>query len=94
MSSPAEIFLRHVAQVIAERSVQYGDAGSNMSAIARRWSATLGREISPAQVVICLLDLKLARLAHDPAHEDSLVDVCGYAALLAEITRTTEQEGH
>ena len=94
MSSPAEIFLRHVAQVIAERSVQYGDAGSNMSAIARRWSATLGREISPAQVVICLLDLKLARLAHDPAHEDSVVDVCGYAALLAEITRTTEQEGH
>ena len=90
MSSPAEIFLRHVAQVIAERSVQYGDAGSNMSAIARRWSATLGREISPAQVVICLLDLKLARLAH----EDSVVDVCGYAALLAEITRTTEQEGH
>ena len=94
MSSPAEMFLRHVAQVIAERSVQYGDAGSNMSAIARRWSATLGREISPAQVVICLLDLKLARLAHDPAHEDSVVDVCGYAALLAEITRTTEQEGH
>jgi len=94
MSSPAEMFLRHVAQVIAERSVQYGDAGSNMPAIARRWSATLGREISPAQVVICLLDLKLARLAHDPAHEDSVVDVCGYAALLAEITRTTEQEGH
>ena len=51
MSSPAEMFLRHVAQVIAERSVQYGDAGSNMSAIARRWSATLGREISPAQAM-------------------------------------------
>lgn len=94
MSRPAEMFLRHVAQVIAERSVQYGDAGSNMAAIARRWSATLGHEITPAQVVLCLLDLKLARFAHDPAHEDSAVDVCGYAALLAEIAKTPEQEGH
>lgn len=94
MSSPAEMFLRHVAQVIAERSSQYGDAAGNMAAIANRWSATLGREITAAQVVLCLLDLKLARLAHDPSHEDSVVDICGYAALLAEITKTTETEGH
>ncbi len=86
MSTPAEKFLKHVANVIAERSIQYGDAGSKMAAIAERWSATPGREVTPAQVVLCLLDLKLARLAHDPAHEDSAVDVCGYATLLREIT--------
>ena len=86
MTSPAEMFLKHVANVIAERSAQYGDASSNMAVIAARWSATLGREITPAQVVLCLLDLKLARLAHDPSHEDSAVDVCGYAALLREVT--------
>ena len=27
-----------------------------------------------------MIDLKLARLAHDPSHRDSLVDVIGYAA--------------
>ena len=86
MSTAAEKFLKHVANVIAERSSQYGDASSNMAAIASRWSATLGREITPAQVVLCLLDLKLARLAHDPSHEDSAIDVCGYAALLREVT--------
>ena len=86
MSSPAEKFLKHVANVIAERSAQYGDANSNMMAIATRWSATLRHEITPAQVVLCLLDLKMARLAHDPAHEDSAIDVCGYAALLREVT--------
>ena len=86
MKTPAEMFLKHVANVIAERSIQYGDASSNMAAIAARWSATLGREITPAQVVLCLLDLKLARLAHDPTHEDSVVDVCGYAALLRQVT--------
>ena len=93
MTSPAEKFLKHVAQVIAERSVQYGDAAPNMSAIAARWSATLGREVTPAQVVLCLLDLKLARLAHDPTHEDSAVDVCGYATLLRELTETSNKEG-
>jgi hypothetical protein len=87
------MFLKHVANVIAERSVQYGDASSSMAAIAARWSATLGREITPAQVVLCLLDLKLARLAHDPAHEDSVVDVCGYAALLRDLTETSNMEG-
>ena len=87
MSTPAEMFLKHVANVIAERSTQYGDAGSNMAAIAARWSATLGREITPAQVVLCLLDLKLARLRRDPGHQDSMVDIIGYAALLNEVTR-------
>ena len=86
MSSPAEMFLKHVAQIVAERGTQYGDATGNMAAIARRWSGTLGREITAAQVVLCLLDLKLARLAHDPTHEDSAVDICGYAALLREVT--------
>ena len=86
MSTAAEKFLKHVANIVAERSAQYGDAGSNMAAIAARWSATLEREVTPAQVVLCLLDLKLARLAYDPAHEDSAVDVCGYAALLREVT--------
>ena len=93
MTSPAEMFLKHVAQVVAERSTQYGDVSGNMAAIAARWSSTLGREVTPAQVVLCLLDLKLARLAHDPTHEDSAVDVCGYAALLRELTETQITEG-
>ena len=92
MSTPSEMFLRHVANVISERSMQYGDASSNMAAIAKRWSATLGREISPAQVVLCLLDLKLARLARDPTHEDSALDVCGYAALLRELIESNKPE--
>ncbi len=94
MNRAAEKFLKHVANVIAERSTQYGHAGGNMAAIAKRWSVTLGREITPAQVVLCLLDLKLARLAHDSTHEDSAVDVCGYAALLRELTQISNTEGH
>lgn len=58
-----------------------------MDAVARRWSATLGRPVTSAEVVLCLIDLKLARLAHNPRHADSIVDVAGYAALLGEISR-------
>ncbi|MCA3574652.1 MAG: hypothetical protein IOC86_12105 [Aestuariivirga sp.] len=94
MSTPAEQFLRHAAKVVAERGEQYGNAADSMANIAIRWSATLGREITPTQVVLCLLDLKLARLAHDPSHEDSAVDVCGYAALLRELSQSSNKEGH
>ena len=32
-----------------------------------------------------MVDLKLVRLAHDPARRDRVVDVIGYAALLPEV---------
>jgi hypothetical protein len=37
--------------------------------------------------VLCLIDLKLTRLGHDPAHADSIIDVAGYAAVLQEVAR-------
>jgi hypothetical protein len=37
--------------------------------------------------VLCLIDLKLARLARPPKHLDSQVDVAGYAAVLREVSR-------
>jgi hypothetical protein len=45
----------------------------------------IGCTVTPAQVVLCLLNLKLVRLAHDPKHMDSTADVIGYAALLPQV---------
>ena len=58
-----------------------------MTALAQRWSLTLGQPVTPAQVVLCLLDLKLTRLGHDPNHQDSICDLAGYAAILQELNR-------
>ncbi len=58
-----------------------------MAAVARRWSETLGQAVTPEEVVLCLIDLKLVRLAHDPQHRDSILDVAGYAAVLDEVAR-------
>jgi Domain of unknown function (DUF6378) len=76
--------LRHAATVVADRGRAYGDARQSMEAIA---SLTLGHPVTAAEVALCMIDLKLQRLSHDPSHEDSLLDVAGYAAVLHEVTR-------
>ena len=83
----AAMLLQHAAGVIENRERIYGPAADNFAAIAARWSLVLGITITPAQVALCLIDLKLARLSHDPKHLDSIVDVAGYAACLREVTR-------
>jgi len=77
--------LGHTAKVLEERRDDYGDPAEQFCAIADRWSITLGTPITPSQVALCMIDLKLARLAYDPGHVDSIVDVIGYAALLREV---------
>ncbi|MGE0854430.1 MAG: DUF6378 domain-containing protein [Geminicoccaceae bacterium] len=63
------------------------DAREAMATIAARWSLTLGHPVTPEQVVLCMIDLKLARLRRDPAHQDSMVDLIGYATVLHEVSR-------
>jgi hypothetical protein len=79
--------LEQAAGVVTRRRREYGEPVELFEQIAQRWSLTLGRQVSPAQVALCLIDLKLARLARDPKHLDSVVDVAGYAAVLREVTR-------
>ena len=64
-----EAMLRHAATVVAERSRAYGAPAGSMELLAKRWSITLGRTVTPAQAVMCLIDLKLTRLAHDQCHD-------------------------
>jgi hypothetical protein len=80
-----EAMLRQAARVVGQRRRAYGDPATSMADVAARWSITLGHRVTPAQVVLCLIDLKLARLCHDPAHADSILDVAGYAAVLEEV---------
>jgi hypothetical protein len=83
----AEQLLQHAADVVTRRRREYGEPTDLFRDIAKRWSLVLGVEVSPAQAVLCLLDVKMARLARDPRHLDSQVDVAGYAAVLREVSR-------
>jgi hypothetical protein len=81
------MLLQHAAGVIEHRERIYGPPAESFEAIAARWSLVLGITVTPAQVALCLIDLKLAKLTRDPSHLDSIVDVAGYAACLREVTR-------
>ena len=59
----SEQMLRYAASIIAERGAAYGDATTSIATIAARWSLTLGHQVTPVQVVLCMIDLKLARLS-------------------------------
>jgi len=82
-----EMLLSHAAGVVADRRRRYGEPEDILDQVAKRWSLVLGTQVTPAQVALCLIDLKLARLSRNPGHLDSIVDVAGYAACLREVTR-------
>jgi Domain of unknown function (DUF6378) len=82
----AEQLLEHAADIVTRRRREYGEPVDLFEQVAKRWSLTLGAKVRPAQVVLCLIDLKLARLARDPKHLDSQADVAGYAAVLREVS--------
>ena len=83
----SEQMMQQAAAIIAERGAAYGNAAASMSTVAARWSITLGQPVTPEQVVLCLIDLKLTRLCHDSRHYDLAVDLAGYAGLLQGITQ-------
>jgi hypothetical protein len=81
----ADDLLQRAATVVRDRRRTYGEPVDLFERVAVRWSQVLGAKITPAQVLVCLIDLKVARLTHDPRHLDSIADVAGYAACLAEV---------
>ena len=72
--------------IYGDREKTYGRPSKNLDAIANLWNAYLdaigGRELSNKDVAAMMILLKTARLANDPTHRDSIVDICGYAALV------------
>lgn len=64
------------------RQQAYGHPREDFARTAGMWSAILGIDVEPHHVALCMIALKLGRLAHSPGHRDSIVDVAGYAATL------------
>ena len=70
--------------ISGERAKDYGDAYLNHKRIAELWSPILDKDITVEQVYACMIAVKLSRLIETPNHEDSWIDICGYAALGGE----------
>lgn len=77
--------------VDGDREQTHGDPGRNLRAIANLWDSYLmargysGDGLAEEDVALMMALLKVARLTTNPAHRDSLVDLCGYARLVERV---------
>lgn len=65
-------------ETVTNRPDNQGAKTPYFAAIAAHWSVILGTEVSPEDVCLCMIALKIVRQKH-LWMEDSLVDICGYA---------------
>lgn len=70
--------------VNGDRDKEYGEPSINHKRIAELWSVILDQAVSEQDVYLCMIAVKMSRLIHDSEHEDSWVDIAGYAALGGE----------
>lgn len=70
--------------VTGPRRRDYGTPDENFSLIASLWSVQLKHEVTPMQVALCLILLKVARQSNSPKR-DNLVDIAGYAQCASEL---------
>jgi hypothetical protein len=76
-----------------DRQDDYGDAKDMFECIAYMWEAYLNPKegisisIAPQDVAMMMCLLKIARSTASPQKADSYVDLCGYAALAAELAQ-------
>ena len=67
------------------RQENYGKPEKNFNQIAIYWSVYLGHDVSATDVALMMVLMKLARLQNKPDHDDSWIDIAGYAANGAEL---------
>ena len=67
------------------RQKAYGSPQKNYERVAVIWSVILGVSITPQQVVLCMIGLKIARESHRHKR-DNTVDIAGYAELLDRLS--------
>lgn len=90
MTTPKhENILREAESIIyGDREQTYGKPSKNLTCIAQFWTAYLDnrqnsdKPLGATDVAAMMTLLKIARLANSPEHRDSLVDGCGYLALI------------
>ena len=63
------------------RGEDYGHPYEDFSRTAKIWSAILGVDVTPEQVALCMIGVKMSRECNKPKR-DNRVDIAGYAEAL------------
>lgn len=67
--------------VHGDREKTHGEPARNLAAIAAMWEPIFGAKVTPEQVCLAMIALKVARAINQPAHRDHWTDIVGYVAL-------------
>ena len=85
MSKRAEILKEAEKCICGQREQDYGSPEDNFTIIAGLWTAYTGTTITPLDVAMMMVLLKVARIKNGGGSGDSFVDICGYGACGGEI---------
>lgn len=90
-AADVKIPLLHQAEALinGQRQADYGGKLQNFTQIAMGFNAVLAAKlnapITPDDVALLMLQVKIARLAKSPLHKDSVLDIAGYAGCLDKL---------
>lgn len=87
-----ESVLDEAKRVVNQRQMAYGSREDNFGRIAAMWSAILGVTVSPRQVALCMIAVKIARECWKPSR-DNATDIAGYADCLSRLQEGEEDDG-
>lgn len=85
-STRKEVLESALEIVTTDREEQYGSPEDNFKAIASMWSILFNADITPSQVAMAMICLKIARQTNGNGKIDNWVDIAGYAACGAELS--------
>lgn len=84
--------------ITGQRQEDYGDKLQNFSQIAMLFQGILATKIqadvliSPEDVALLMICVKMARLVKSPDHSDSILDIAGYAGCYDKLQRERKQQ--
>ncbi len=90
---PKETILEEAQRLITgDRNRTYDHPLDNFQRIADIWSVVLGIKVTPEQVGLCMVGVKLAREAYMPKR-DNLVDGAGYFGTVQMVREERARRG-